>query len=50
MAAMAASEAAAATVADLADRADTHAGQLRAAAADYRRAERQVAAGLGGHR
>ena len=48
VAAMAASEAGAATVVDLADRADTHAGQLRAAATEYRRVERQVAAGWGG--
>ena len=43
VAALAASEATAATVADLSGRADTLAGQLRAAAADYRGTDRLVA-------
>jgi hypothetical protein len=48
VAALGAADARAAAVADLAGRADAHAGHLRAAAAGYRRAERQIAAGLGG--
>lgn len=50
LAATAAVEAGRGGVAGLAGRAGTHARQLRAAAADYRRVERAVAAGLGGAR